>query len=385
MPDTADPPAPVPPWAPAPAADFIRLLLETGFSPEAYRDHYADLSAQTLNAAQALSHFLLAGLPERRIVPLNLNRGALIALARLPIDDRAFRARLLICLGGHLFDDTGHPYGPAIQDRWPAIRALVAEGARPYFIAGDSHSHQYSLTGARGGAWLLPIHLLCTGGSATALGNPVSRSGYGALLRRAVQIIETLPGAATIPLLLQFGQVDIEFVHHFQRIRGRQFALNLDDYRVFCERTAESYIQFATGLFSDPSRLSVSLVSVFPPVLSDEAWQKGYANADIVFRETNHSAAYVSAAIQTLEIATLRQRTEIHLYYNDLLRSACERHGFGFIDGATPFLGANGIVDPNYVAPEANGSEHHMDGRATHGKAGDLIWQSIDRAAGSDA
>jgi hypothetical protein len=375
---------PLQPWAPVPAADFIPLLLQTGFSPEAYRDLYADLARANWNAAQALSHFLLRGLHERRIAPMTLDRQALITLARLKMDDGAFKARLLTSLAGHLFDDTGHPYDQAIQERWPVVQALMEDGARPYFVAGDSHTNQYRLTGARDNAWLLPIHMLCTGGSAAGLGNPASRSGYGTLLRRVVRVIETLADIETVPFLLQFGQVDIEFVHHFQRVRDGRLALNLDEYRAFCDHTADRYVRFVTTLFRARRRQPIFLVSVFPPALSDTAWHQGYVNADIVQRETDDTVARMSSAVRRLKVANLRERTEIHLYYNDLLRSACERHGFGFVDSATPFLGSNGVVDPRFVVPEAGGSEHHLDDRVTPGEVSRLIWQCID-AAGTNA
>jgi hypothetical protein len=379
--DAADP---APPRAPLQAADFIPLLLQTGFSAETYRDRHADLAGMNWSASQALSHFLTRGLHERRIVPFTLNRPALLALARLPMHDTEFKARLLTFLAGHLFDGTGHPFGPAIHERWPVVQDLAAAGARPYFVAGDSHTNQYRLTGARGDAWLLPIHLLCTGGSAAGLGNPASRSGYGAQLKQAAAVIETLPGIETIPFLMMFGQVDIEFVHHFQRVRDGQLALNLDDYRAFCDRTVQRYIQFVSGLTSVPGRLRIFLVSVFPPALSDAAWQQGHVNADIVQREATQSVSEMSLALRRLEVASLRQRTDIHLYYNDLLRSACARHGFGFVDSATPFLGASGIVDPRYIVPEADGTEHHLDDRVTFDEVGRLIWQSIELAAGNN-
>jgi hypothetical protein len=371
----------MPPWAPVPGPDFIRMLFQAGFSPEAYRDRYADLAAMNWNASQALSHFLLQGLHERRIAPMTLNREALVELARLPIEDFAFKARLLTSLSGHLFDDVQHTFGDAIVERWPVIEALMPQGARPYFISGDSHTNQYRLTGVRGAEWLLPIHMLCTGASAAGLGNPDSRSGYGKMLRQMVRVIETLPGIETVPLLLQFGQVDIEFVHHFQRVRDGRLALDLDEYRTFCKRTADQYIKFVNSL---SGKLQIVLVSVFPPALSDAAWHKGYVNADIVSREGGRSVAEMSDAIRNLQVATLRQRTEIHLHYNDLLRKACKRLGFGFIDSATPFLGPDGLVDPRYVDAASDGADHHLDERTTHVTIGKLIWQHTDQARGID-
>jgi hypothetical protein len=364
--------------APVPPADFVSLLLQTGFSAESYRDAYGDLRPLAWNAAQALAHFLRHGLDERRDAPLTLNRHALVALARLQPSDDAFKAKLLTCLARHLFDNTGHPYGPAIAERWPDIRALARAGSRPYFVAGDSHSNQYALTGTRDAAWLLPIHLLCTAGSARGLANPASRSGYGNHLRQAVETIKTLPGGNELPFLLQFGQVDIEFVHHFRRVVNGQRTLSLDDYRAFCDTTLERYIGFVTGLFNPTQRLNVFLVSIFPPALSDAAWRAGYVNDDIARHEHAMPAADLADGIRALEIADLRQRTAMHAHYNAGLRAACRRHGFRFIDGFTPFLGPDGLVGPRYVIPEQGGAEHHLDSRATYSVLAGMIWTCLD-------
>jgi len=378
MSDTIDASAFASEFTPVQAADFIALLQQTGFSAEAYRDAYGDLASMNWDATQALAHFLHPGLDERRRAPLTLDRTALVTLARLPLRDASFKAKLLTSLGSHMFDNVEHPYGMAIVERWPDIRALAREAARPYFVAGDSHSNQYALTGTRDDSWLLPIHLLCAGGSAAGLGNPRSRSGYGSLLRQAVRFIENLPGANELPFLLQFGQVDIEFVYHYRRVRDAKRALDLDDYRAFCDTVLDRYIAYVTSLFAAADRLRVFLVSVFPPALSDAAWQQGYVNADIAERETTSSVGELSAGIRELEIADLRQRTWIHAHYNDRLRTACRRHGWRFVDIFTPFLGTDGLVDPRYVVPETNGAEHHIDPCATYDVTAGLIWTCID-------
>jgi hypothetical protein len=378
MNDSLDTPAFARICAPVPPHDFIDLLYWTGFSIHAYRNHYADLAALDQGPTSILGHFFNYGLDERRCPPMTLHRDALVPLARLPIADTRFRAKLLTVLGGRLFADLAHPYGPAITERWPAVRDLRGQGARPYFIAGDSHSHQFNLTGSRADEWLLPIHLLCTGGSAAGLGNPTSRSGYGTHLREAIRAIDALPGADELPVILQFGQVDIEFVHHFRRVRDNKRALDLHDYRAFCDDMLERYIRFVADVFDLSRRPRVLLASVFPPALSDAAWQQGYVNEDISRRESDESVQALSAGIRLLEIANFRQRTEIHLYFNAELKAACARNGFGFIDAATPFLGADGLLNPAYSASEVHGFEHHLDGRFTYPGMVDLIWRCLD-------
>jgi hypothetical protein len=363
--------------APVPAAAFIDVLARTGFSPRAYVNNYGDLAARNWDDNQALYHFFYHGLTERRDAPVTLDPDALVELAGLPLHDAAFKARLLTALGSHLFDDAGSPANDAFAGRWPAAQALAEFGARPYFVAGDSHSHQWALTGTQGDAWLLPAHMLYTGASAQGLGNAASRSGYGALLRWAVEGIEALPGGGDVPFLLQFGQVDIEFVYHYRRIRDGKFAVDLDDYRGFGDLVADRYAAFLTGLFAPERRANVHLISVFPPVLSDAAWKQGYANGDIVARETDRTLAEISDGVRALQVADLRQRTGIHARFNDRLAEACLGHGFRWIDAFTPFLGADGTVDPVYAAPEAAGAEHHLDARRTCDVIERLIWEAI--------
>jgi hypothetical protein len=370
--------------APVPAAQFIGLLLRAGFSAEAYRNAWGDLSLRDFNATEIVWQYFRHGLDERRYAPVTLDRDALIELARLPLNDANFKAKLLSELGGHLFDGVRHPFGDALVERWPTIRPLIGAAARPYIVAGDSHTHLSNLTGARDSEWLLPIHLLCTAGSAAGLANPLSRSGYGRHLQQAVQAMRALPGGEETAFLLQFGQVDIEFVYHFRRLRDGRRALDLEDYRAFCRSLLEQYIGFVTDLFPAGRRDRVFLLSVFPPSLSDAAWHQGYTNADIAEQEALGSPAEVSAGIRSLSIANLLERTQIHAGYNGLLWDMCQRHGFRFIDVFNPFLGPDGVVHLRYVAPEAGGAEHHLDSRKTYDIVVERVWQCIDAASGQD-
>ncbi len=220
--------------------------------------------------------------------------------------------------------------------------------------------------------------MLCTAGSASGLSNPRSVSGYGGHLRRAVREINALPRARELPFLMQFGQVDLEFVHHYQRARNGERVLKLDDYRAFCAATVESYMGFAAGLFRPRQRENVFVVSVFPPVLSDAALNRGYLNEDIAQREGAGPPEELRQALLDLEFADLTQRTRIHAEFNHLLHAACERHRFGFVDGFTPFLGANGLAHIRYVDPDKDGAEHHLNSRRTYDAAATVVWQCID-------
>lgn len=371
--------------APVPPEVFIGTLLRAGFSPEAYRHHNGDLRRPDWGVTELLAHYLRHGVQERRAAPAILDPHALLELARLPIRDRERRAHLLTMLCRSLFGGVKQPAAAAIVERWPLIRDLASEGARRFFVTGDSHSEQLAPSGARGDQWLLPILMLCTAGSARGLGNPESKSGYGQYLQQAMTAIAALPGALDVPILIQFGQVDIEFVHHFQRVRDGRHALDLDEYRQFCATTVERYIGFLTMLFPPERRASVFVFSVFPPVLSDDAWRAGEVNGDIVWRETEIPRNLLQLGLTRLHIADLRQRTGIHTHYNDLLRNACEQHSFHFIDVFTPFLGPDGLADLRYVVPEARGREHHLDSRQSYIVLATVVWAIMDWLAASRA
>jgi hypothetical protein len=182
-----------------PASVHVEALLKTGFSPEAYRDACGDLRDADLSAEQALGHYLRHGILEARRFPFEVNQQAFLELAGLPFGNAEFKAQLLADVGRNMLRDLAHPWGPAITARWPAISGLLRQGARPYFIAGDSHSTHYAIAEARGREWLLPIHMLCHAGSARGLGNPNSTTGYGEQLRQAVDVMRSLPLRSAVP------------------------------------------------------------------------------------------------------------------------------------------------------------------------------------------
>ena len=364
--------------APASAQDCIDLILRTGFSPSAYRDSFGDLAEQGFNPTQALAHFFRHGLQEGRSVTMDLDLDAFLALARLPIGNRWLRANLLSTLARQLFDPKNTKSGAYIAERWPQVLVLREIGARPYFIAGDSHAALFVHTTAREDTWLLPIHISCSAGSARGLVNPKSVSGYGTMLRDIVSAIQDLPNIDQVPFLMQFGQVDLEFVYNYTRVREDRPRLDLGDYRRFCDDTAQRYAGFLTNL---RGRQRMSLISVFPPVLSDKALRGGYVTDDIVWRESDLSSHDLSMRLRKFEMADIAQRTAIHAHFNARLRAAADSLGIGFVDAMTPFLGADGIVHPDYIIPETEGAEHHMNGRYTRPTAQSIVWERMDAAA----
>ena len=281
---------------------------------------------------------------------------------------------MLTFLSRNLFDHVGAADGTAIAERWDTIDDLVREGGCPFFISGDSHSFHYAVAGAKYDAWMLPIHLLCTGASATGLANPHSRSGYGRLLRQTIQ-----PSRAC-PALMRY-RFCCSSARSISNSSITIDASGTPDSPLTWTTTGHS----ATAPWHDISSLypncsprrtggAFSSSPCSRPRFRMRLGRRGYVNADIAHRETAASVEELRSGIRGIEVASLRQRTAIHAYYNDILRAACDRYGFGFVDGMTSFLGADGVIDPRFVIPEAGGAEHHLDGRQTYHAISKLIW-----------
>lgn len=261
-----------------------------------------------------------------------------------------------------------HP-ASRLEHRLPA---LAAGGARPYGLVSDSHGRLLCRRDRRGDAWLLPIWSLETGASARGLGGE-GRSGAGPRVRAALARLLAIEG---LPILVKFGQVDIEFVHPFKRLAAGALAFDEAEFDAFLDETIERYADFLVRAVPAELRARVRVTSPFPPVLSDDAWRAGYVNAHIVDQH-GPAGADLAAALAGLEIPDIARRTALHRRAGERLRQAAEAEGFVFVDDLSPFLGADGRVDPALVG-RAAGRDHHLDFRASRGVMLDRIWSIID-------
>ena len=250
------------------------------------------------------------------------------------------------------------------------IAALQARGARPILIVGDSHSRLYVHRDRRGGRWLLPLHRLATGASARGLAKASSRSGQGDVVRALVERLAT--GSASIPVLLVFGQVDVEFVFTFKRLEQDPPADH--DARVFedfCRETVDAYVTFAGGLPGPP----VAVAAIFPPALSDEAWRQGYLNAHIAHEHTALGAEALRERLQAARVEPLKARTADHELFNRRLRCAAEARGLGWVDTFAALIGEGGVA--RGLGPAA-GRDHHLDASAVRPAVVPQLWALLD-------
>lgn len=224
----------------------------------------------------------------------------------------------------------------------------------PFLVIGDSHSTAFRLPYLVSRD-LLPIWGCCWGGSARGLSNPASKLKYG---RRIYDFLDLVNGSGErLPLVLCFGQVDVEFVHYFNLINcdpvGRYTQNGMAD---FIEDTVTRYFQFISSLKAENPKLAVA--GIFPPSLYDDAIQKGYL-IDEVARESDMPFALLRERMAKLNIPSLSERTAIHRHFNQRLSDSCATAGIPFFDMTSKLLGPEGVVEERYMYKPA-GAEHHL-------------------------
>jgi hypothetical protein len=256
------------------------------------------------------------------------------------------------------------------------LRGLMRNGAAPYAVIGDSHGRLLARRSrGPGGRWLLPLWWLETGASARGLGRAGAQSGAGARVRTAIDT--ALAVAEATPLLLKFGQVDIEFVQVFKRLESGDHAFEPARFQAFVNETVARYMAFLVDAVAPADRARAHLCSLFPPTLSDAAWRTGYINAHIVELHGSAGRESLASRLADLDIPDMAPRTALHADFNTGLSSAAHAEGFGFSDDFTPFLGAAGVVDSRWLGP-AGGLDHHLDFGATRTPVVDQLWRLLE-------
>lgn len=226
---------------------------------------------------------------------------------------------------------------------------------------------------SREGRWLAPLGFLESGASARGLAGD-GRSGAGPRVRAA---LARLLAIDDLPILLKFGQVDVEFVHTFKRLAAGESAFDEAGFDAFVDETVARYVGFLVSAIPTAQRRRVRVMSLFPPTLSDPSWRAGYLNGHIVDLHGPADGEDLSKALSRLEIPNLARRTGLHARANLRLREAAEAEGFVVIDDMSPLLGPDGVVDPGFLGPAA-GRDHHLDFYASRPALLDLVWSIID-------
>jgi hypothetical protein len=286
---------------------------------------------------------------------------------------------LAAALSASAFADLDIKTARQLGARWDELLALQELGARPYIVIGDSHSQNFRRVKARDGGFLLPIHILCGAGSALGLHNPKSKSGYGAQLAAYTETLRLLPGIERVPILLQFGQVDVEFVYNFRRMRGAEWRYHRQEALDFCHESTTAYTAFIDQTFLQ-NGLRPALLSIFPPALSDAAWCEGYVNAHVAYNEDAGDLETIRAALRKLQIPDLQERTFVHRHYHKTLQERCLLSAIKYWDAFDCFLGPQGVLNRAFI-PDRRGFDHHLEYQPTEKATVEILWAAVTQAA----
>lgn len=349
-----------------PAMDLSALIERVeafGFSACGYLARNADLVAAGLDENTAAFHYLSQGavVEQRRFARCEgAQAGAWIeALKMFPLEAPA-ACRLLANLLFNRYVDDQLTLTREVAG-WQAFFAACQDRpVHPVLVIGDSHSEAYMVPRVIGGRVHVPVHLLCSGGSAAGLANPNSKSGYGTDVREILKLWASLVKDFRLPLFFKFGQVDAEFVWVFKRVRCGAIDWSMAEFEAFAEDAVGRYLAFVEQL-SDTHDLAghVRVLSIFPPTLSDTAWQAGYVNAHIGYLESDAALATLSEQVKRISIPTQPERTRLHALWNAIVMRECARRGLLYVDDFQPLIGGQGVVDARYMLGH-DGANHHL-------------------------
>lgn len=214
-----------------------------------------------------------------------------------------------------------------ISDRITNLRIA----RKPHWhVVGDSHVDAFSFANARG---LVDLPMMCTmigGATAVGLRNPNS-------LTNAVKIFTNalLPfNDKKIPVI-QLGEVDCGFVIWY---RSKKYNESVDTQ---FKQSIAAYLEFVTHLRNAGYKTIVMTSATLPTILDGYQWGD-VANAR---REVT---------------ATLRERTDMTLRYNECLKAAANAWGLPFIDVTGDILDPRTrLVSEEFRNPDP--SNHHLD------------------------
>lgn len=354
------------------------LMEKAGFSAAEYRGSGADLLDGLPSDEWSAKHFvqfLEAEVRTPRRFPIDLNFSCLEMLARKTVYSKWHLASLLRNLIQAQID-----YSRDIikeKEFWGNVLKTLSLVGVPVVFFGDSHSRLFRQTIHGNGGIIIPINVLCGGGSAVGLPNGSSRSGYGSLLNAATKAIGEAEQARKykVPVCFNFGQVDVEFVHTYRRLKRGDLRPGIAEFYEFCTEVSSSYIAWIRDL----AALNTVVVGINPPCINDKyifeaylAQMQVYLGAGVADENRGEDFEALVPEFYKLQFSDKLSRTEEHRYFNDCLQKQARQHRVNYIDGFQDLIARSGCIDPKYAsaAYEGNvvvgrdGKDIHIGGRS---------------------
>lgn len=363
---------PLNPFAPSSIDAVVSILTQIGFSSDRYRSANTDLVHA--GDQEACLHFALHGIHEGRDSAIVYSPESfsdnIDALRFLRVERSDVQQGLVSYL---VRDFLRRHVAKLCAEKNSGIDSLTSADFDfifdfnkfdlfPVIVIGDSHSVHYEQTFTHRGRHYFPLRLPCIGGSARGLSNEKSVLNFGQRVGNLLQTVVPVADRYNVPILLKFGQVDIEFVYQMARARRDTVAFDEADFWVFARQSALRYEEFLSKNVAKKYRRNVHICSINAPALSDEAWADGYIKAHFqVEFDASSDLEGRFDDIRKLEIPTQLQRTSQHSRFNNMLLRVATRQGFNFFDDFSTFIDpATRIVGTEFVA-HSMGSDCHLD------------------------
>ncbi len=356
---------------------LIDALTRCGFDVQVYINSYDDLKNFLKRPEHGYSNFANFASEETRWFPIDLRVEGLEDIMRLPISSE-HKARIITALlRSYLVPWSGLwlKSEPEFTEYWTRLINVLSREFHPYFIIGDSHTQIYTRVFKYRGKFTIPFQMVCLATSARGLISPTSRSGAGGRVSKLAAALQTgIPRTSTF---LKFGQVDVEFVFDFHRVKNKKASFDVEEWRSYMSETIDRYLEFISSAFT-PER--TFLLGIFPPALSNEALARGYVNDHIVETEGINTIADTKAFIATLQYPDKHVRTNLYREFNAKLFRRAKGRGFVCLDEFDDLLDETGVVALKFI-PNHEGADHHLGYAATRPVAETNIKRGFRRFA----
>jgi hypothetical protein len=351
------------------------LLIRAGFDPEQYRNAHPDLQAAFSDSWGSTAHFMHSGFAEGRTYPAKVDLDGMRELFSASICNQTYVGHLASGLSRLGFAIRGEPADAmsVASASWngPAI------GGVPVLVIGDSHARLCTCPTARRDHWIIPIHAVLPAATASALRDKNARAGYGVRVATVLRIAHEIGWRPEHPILLKFGQHDVEFASTFDRLRRGASRYGPTECEEFCATSVEQYRSFLEETVPTLLRRSVMILSTFPPALSDDVWGRGVLDLRVIPLHSGLSSDEMAERIRQAEIPDIFERTRMHRFYNRLLSEMAEQLGIDYLDVMEDLLSPLGIVAPQYLTEIDN--DHHLSWPHAGPVITAAIWHALEQ------
>lgn len=158
-------------------------------------------------------------------------------------------------------------------------------------------------------------------------------------------------------LVLKFGQIDVELGYYYKKlVKRKDLEIN----------------QYIEGVISDYSIFLNSLLTFFngkilvfginlPSTINNEQAMKYQKQNFIAEIKGPDRERFLKQLKETYP--NIKERTKLHLRFNNLLKDFCERTSLDYIDVVSPFLDKKSLIIKEEFSVE---TDHHYKGLVSH-------------------